>query len=120
MTISEGATMTAEGTVINNGTIVVQGTLDGEDKITGDGTINRPDEGTGDGGPDDDPTPDTPDTPDTPSYPSNPPSYTIVRPDGFLASGAEYWAEAPKPETEKPAVDDSKDNPSMGGGHPSR
>ncbi len=59
-------------------------------------------------------------TPDIPSSPSNPPSYTIVRPDGFLASGAEYWAEAPGAETESTPetdVDAGKDNPSMGGAH---
>ena len=57
-----------------------------------------------------------PTTPTTPSHPSNLPGYTIVRPDGFLSSGVEYWAEAPKPEMEKPAEEAGKDSPSMGGG----
>ena len=61
-----------------------------------------------------------PTTPTTPSHPSNLPGYTIVRPDGFLSSGVEYWAEAPGAETESTPetdVDAGKDNPSMGGAH---
>ena len=54
---------------------------------------------------------------------ATPHTYTIVRRDGYLSTGEEYWAEPPKeeaidqPDAEQPATnpEDGKDNPSMGG-----
>ena len=54
---------------------------------------------------------------------STPHTYTIVRRDGYLTTGEEYWAEPPKeeavgqPDAGQPTTDleAGKDNPSMGG-----